>query len=201
PARPRRAPPSLEVALPDSLRGAGDVGPRSAVVLTLVPTRDVPGPRKTPRDSTRRDSSAARPAARGGPSWPTRFGRGALAVVRRVPGLRPKAKVTPPDTTPLDLTVELVDAAGRAAPLSLASYGPVRRPLEIRVLRRPERDRENFRTTFELVPQTFVMPVSDFAAAAPGFDAASVKAVRLKFDKTEKGTVILTHLGIGAAQP
>ena len=124
-----------------------------------------------------------------------------MAVVRRVPGFRPKAKVTPPDTTPLDLTVELVDAAGRAAPLSLAAYGPVRRPLEIRVLRRPERDRENFRSTFELVPQTFVMPVAEFAAALPGFDAGAVRAVRLKFDRTEKGTVILTNLGIGAAKP
>ena len=60
---------------------------------------------------------------------------------------------------------------------------------------------ELIRTTFELVPQTFVMPVQDFAAAAPGFDAGAVKAVRLKFDRTEKGTVILTSLGIGAAKP
>jgi dienelactone hydrolase len=199
--RPRRAPATLEVAIPDSLRRAWDVGARSAVVLTLMPTRDVPGPRKTARDSTRGDSSAARPAARRGPSPLARAGRGALAVVRRIPGLRPRAKVTPPDTTPLDLTVELVDAAGRAAPLSAAAYGPLRRPLEIRVLRRANRDRENYRTTYELVPQTFVMPVADFAAAAPGFDASAVRAVRLKFDKTEKGTVILTHLGIGAARP
>jgi dienelactone hydrolase len=198
-----RAPATLEVTLPDSLRTAWGVGAQSTVVLTLVPTRDVPGPRKTARDSTRRDTTAsgtARSTARRGPSPFARIGSVGRAVVRRVPGFRPKAKVTPPDTTPLDLTVELVDAAGRAAPLSLARYGPLRRPLEIRVLRRPERDRENFRTTYELVPQTFVLPVADFAAATPGFDAGAVRAVRLRFDRTEKGTVILTSLGIGAAR-
>jgi dienelactone hydrolase len=197
-----RAPATLEVTLPDSLRAAWGVGARSAVLLTLVPTRDVPGPRKTARDSTRRDTTtAARSTTRRGPSPFARIASVGRAVVRRVPGLRPKARVTPPDTTPLDLTVELVDAAGRAAPLPLARYGPLRRPLEIRVLRRPERDRENFRTTYELVPQTFVLPVADFAAAAPGFDANAVRAVRLRFDRTEKGTVILTGLGIGAATP
>ena len=201
PAAAKRAPATLDVTLPDSLRRAWGVGAQSAVVLTLVPTRDVPGPRKTARDSTRRDTTSARPGARRGPTPFARLASMGRAVVRRVPGFRPKAKVTPPDTTPLDLTVELVDAAGHVAPLSLAAYGPVRRPLEIRVLRRPERDRENFRTTFELVPQTFVMPVQDFAAAAPGFDAGAVKSVRLKFDRTEKGTVILTSLGIGAARP
>lgn len=201
PAAARRAPATLEVTLPDSLRAAWGVGAQSAVVLTLAPTRDVPGPRRTARDSTRRDSSAARPPARRGPTPLARVASLGRAAVRRIPGLRPKAKVTPPDTTPLDLTVELVDAAGRAAPLPLARYGPVRRPLEIRVLRRPDRDRENFRTTYELVPQTFVLPVADFAAATPGFDAGAVRAVRLKFDRTEKGTVILTGLGIGAAEP
>jgi dienelactone hydrolase len=197
----RRAPATLEVTLPDSLRHAWGVGARSAVVLTLVPARDVPGPRRTARDSTRRDTTTQRAAAPRGPTPLTRVASVGRAVVRRIPGFRSKAKVTPPDTTPLDLTVELVDAAGRSAPLSLARYGPVRRPLEIRVLRRPERDRENFRTTFELVPQTFVLPVADFAAAAPGFDASAVRAVRLRFDRTEKGTVILTSLGIGAAEP
>ncbi|MGZ8456303.1 MAG: hypothetical protein ACXWZ4_06865 [Gemmatirosa sp.] len=196
-----RAPATLEVTLPDSLRSAWGVGARSAVVLTLGPTRDVPGPRKTARDSARSDTTPSRSAQRRGASPFTRLASVGRAVVRRVPGFRPKARVTPPDTTPLDLTVELVDANGRAAPLSLARYGPVRRPFEIRVLRRPERDRENFRTTFELVPQTFVLPVADFAAATPGFDAGAVRAVRLRFDRTEKGTVILTSLGIGAATP
>jgi hypothetical protein len=123
------------------------------------------------------------------------------AVVRRIPGFRPNPRPTPPDTTPLDLTVELVDAAGRTAPLPLANYGPVRRPLEIRLLRRAKRDQENYRTTYELVPQTFVLPVADFASAAPGFDPTAVRAIRLRFDRTEKGTVVLTSLGIGAAAP
>jgi dienelactone hydrolase len=204
-AAPRRAPATLEVSLPDSLRSAWSVGRQSAVVLTLVPTRDVPGPRKTARDSARRDStrrdSTARAATRRGSSPLARVASAGRAVVRRIPGFRPSPRPTPPDTTPLDLTVELVDAAGRTAPLPLANYGPVRRPLEIRLLRRAKRDQENYRTTYELVPQTFVLPVADFASATPGFDPTTVRAIRLRFDRTEKGTVVLTSLGIGAAAP
>ena len=197
PARPRRTPATFEVSLPDSLRSAWRVGPGSALLVTVVPTRDVPGPRRTARDSTRRDTTTARQV----PSPLAAGARRGWALVRRVPGLRPRAKVTPPDTTPLDLTVELVDAAGHAAPLPLARYGPLRRPLEIRLRRRAGRDQAAWRTTFELVPQTFVLPLADFAAATPGFDASTVRAVRLRFDRTEKGTIVLTGLGIGSLAP
>jgi hypothetical protein len=116
-------------------------------------------------------------------------------------GKLPRHRPAPPDTTPMDLTVELVDAAGTAARLPLTRFGPVRRPLEIRVARREIRDKQNFRTTFELVPQSYVMPLADFAAAAPAFDPAALRTVRLVFDRTERGTVVLLDMGIGAAHP
>jgi hypothetical protein len=173
----------------------------------LVPTREMPGPRKTARDSMRRDSTARRDSAgRGGAGGAARpggrsFGARVLSAVTlgRLP--RRRTPPTPRDTTPMDLTVELVDAAGTAARLPLTRFGPVRRPLEIRVARRAIRDRQNFRTTFELVPQTYVMPLADFAAAAPGFDPAGLRTVRLLFDRTERGTVVLLDMGIAAAQP
>jgi hypothetical protein len=168
-------------------------------------SRDTPGPRKTAprdtagRDSTRRDSTARGAAARprSGPSLGSRI----LSRVTfgKLPRRRPPA--APRDTTPMDLTVELVDASGAAARLPLTRFGPVRRPLEIRIARREIRDKQNFRTTFELVPQTYVMPLAEFAAAAPGFDPAGLRTVRLLFDKVERGTVVLLDMGIGAARP
>ena len=204
----RRASATYTVTIPDSLRDAWGVGARSAFVLTLVPTRDVPGARKTGRDSTRRDSAATRDssarAARSGAHPVARVARGSLRVAGLlVPSaLKPKRRPAPADTTPLDLTVELVDANGVAAAVPLSRYGPLRRPLEIRTARRAKRDVESYRTTYELVPQSFVLPVADFAAAAPaGFDAGRVRAVRLRFDRTRKGTVILTALGVTSATP
>ena len=47
------------------------------------------------------------------------------------------------------------------------------------------------------MPQTYVLPLADFAAAAPGFDPAALRTVRLRFDRAEKGTVVLTGVGIG----
>jgi hypothetical protein len=126
---------------------------------------------------------------------------GSRVLSRLTLGRLPRRRPTPPDTTPMDLTVELVDAAGTAARLPLTRFGPVRRPLEIRVARREIRDRQNFRTTFELVPQSYVLPLADFAAAAPGFDPAALRTVRLLFDRTERGTVVLLDMGLGAAHP
>ena len=45
-----------------------------------------------------------------------------------------------------------------------------RRPLEIHILRRADQEKQRFPTQFELVLQTYVMPLADFVQAAPGFD-------------------------------
>jgi hypothetical protein len=199
-----RTPATFDVTIPDSLRAAWRVGAGSELTLTLVPTREMPGPRKTARDTARRDSTQRDSTARGG-SGARAGGRSLGARVLSAVTLgklpRRRSPAAPRDTTPMDLTVELVDAAGATARLPLTRFGPVRRPLEIRIARRAIRDRQNFRTTFELVPQTYVMPLAEFAAAAPGFDPAALRTVRLRFDKTERGTVVLLDAGIAAAQP
>ena len=88
-----RAPASYSITIPDSIRSAWNVGEGSSVVLSLAPTPATPGPRKTTPDSTKRaDSSGTKgkPAA----------------------SKKPDPKKAAPDTTPVDLTVELVDASG-----------------------------------------------------------------------------------------
>lgn len=99
------------------------------------------------------------------------------------------------DTLPVDLTVELVDAAGTRARLPLSRYGAIRRPLEAQVLLRRGRDRESFARTYEYVLQTYRLPLADFAAAAPHFDPARVRQVRLVFDRSPAGTVIVDEVG------
>jgi dienelactone hydrolase len=180
-----RAPASYSVSITDSLRSAWNVGEGSSVVLSLAPTPATPGPRKTAPDTTKKaDSSGAKgkPAqkAKGGPKKPEE-----------------KAK---PDTTPVDLSVELVDAAGATARVPLSQFGKPRRPLEITVYRRKGRDKTAFPNPYELVLQTYVMPVKDFTRTG-AFDATRVRTIRLVFDKTRVGQVVVDDIGFSAIDP
>ena len=95
----------------------------------------------------------------------------------------------------MDLTIELVDAAGVRARLLLSRYGAVRRPLEMTVTRRRDQETANFARLYELVLQSYRIPLADFRAAAPGLDPARITTVRFLFDRTPAGTVILDDVG------
>ena len=82
------------------------------------------------------------------------------------------------------------------AHVPLSEYGLARHPLDARIYRRAGRDATRFTNIYELIPQTFVMPLADFAKAAPGFDPRQIKSIRLLFDKTEAGTIVLEHVGL-----
>jgi hypothetical protein len=175
-----RAPASYSITVDDSLRSALGIGGGSSLVLSLAPTDATPGPRKTGErpDSARKDS-AAKPAGR---DARRRAGGGRDA--------KPK-----PDTPPVDLTVEAIDANGRSARVPLSRYGAIRRPLEISVLRRRGRDKANFANLHELVLQSYVLPLADFAAAQTGFEPARLRTVRLLFDRTPVGAVVVDDVG------
>jgi dienelactone hydrolase len=182
-----RSPASYSISISDSLRGAWNIGEGSSLVLSLAPTTATPGPRKTPPDTARKaDSSgakgkpAAKPAA--GPK-------------------KPAPKKEPADTTPVDLTVELVDAAGATARVPLSRFGAVRRPLEITVYRRKGRDKTAFPNMHELVLQTYVMPFTEFVRTSGAFDASRVRTIRLVFDRTRVGQVVLDDVGFSTMDP
>ena len=107
----------------------------------------------------------------------------------------PPPKVIP-DSTPIDLTVELVDKAGNVARLPLSKFGIARRPLDVRVYRRDGRDAQRFSNIAEMIPQTFMMPVAEFAKTSSQFDPRQLKTIRLVFDRTVAGTVVLEDVGI-----
>ena len=155
------------------------------MVLSLAPTPATPGPRKTAPDSAKKaDSSgakgkpAAKPAAK-----------------------KPAPKKEPPDTTPVDLTVELVDASGGTARVPLSQFGKPRKPLEITVYRRKNRDKNAFPNPYEVVLQTYVMPFREFTRGPSGFDASRVKTIRLVFDRTQVGQIVLDDIGFSAIDP
>lgn len=100
---------------------------------------------------------------------------------------------------PIDLTIELEDASGRTARLPLSRYGPIRRPLEIRILRRQDQE-ENMEHS-ELVLQSYHLPIRDFVEASPGFDVAAVTHVRLVFDRVAAGEVVVDDIAFSRLPP
>jgi len=181
-------PASYTLTLSDSLVKAWKITANGAVYLSIAPTKEKPSPRALPRDTTTRDTSKAAVAARA---------KATADSIKKVP--KPPKPNPAADTLPIDFTVELVDADGHVARMPLTRYAPVRRPLEVRLYRRAGRDEQRFQNLFEYVPQTFVLPLADFATSTPDFKPERLKSIRLRFDQTFAGTIILDDVGINPA--
>ncbi|HEX7051361.1 MAG TPA: hypothetical protein VF188_14235 [Longimicrobiales bacterium] len=172
-------PPSYTVTLPDSLAAAWALGPGDALSFLLAPTNEVPEPPEAPGDS------AARKAAGAGDEREE----------------APEDDEPDEDTARIDLTIEVTDAAGTAARLPLSRYGAARKPLEIHILRRADREDDRFDNPYELVLQSYTIPLDDFAAANPALDLARLRTVRFVFDRTPAGTVVVDEIGFSALDP
>jgi hypothetical protein len=170
----RATPAAYTIQVQEATLRALGVDEGSSLQFVLMPTNDEPAPRRAPRDSTAAADSAARPPAPA-PS-------------------RPRAGADE-EKPPMDLSVEVVDASGVRAKLPLSRYGAVRRPLEMTVTRRRDRESANFARPYELVLQTYRIPLADFQAAAPGLDPRRITTVRFLFDLTPVGTVLLDDVG------
>ena len=171
-----RWPARLTVAMTDSLGTSLHLDATHALVIT-VGTSDVkPGPRKVARDSAKlaSDSGSAKPRAK--PAAPPK---------------KPAAK----DSTPPDFSIEMQDAAGRTARVPLSAFGPVRRPIESYIYRRRGRDKSQFASLSEGVMYTYVAPLTAFVSVNAALDLGSVRAVRLVFDRTRSGTVMVDDVG------
>lgn len=174
-------PATFSVSVPDAFRAAAGIGSESEISISLAATNDIPGPRAEPKKD---DADKAKAGEKGKTARPPKAPK------------KPKEKKKEPDKTPVELTVELIDADGHAARQPLTRYGIARHPLDSNIYRRRGRDKQRFTNIFELVPQTFLMPLKDFVQSAPEFDPRRLASIRLIFDKTVAGTVIIEHIGI-----
>ena len=103
------------------------------------------------------------------------------------------------DEQPVDLSVVVTDAAGESASVRLSNYGPIRRPLETVVRRR--NDAESFDHQWELVLQSFSIPLADLVRANPALEPARPREIRLLFDLTPAGTVVVDDIGFSESGP
>jgi hypothetical protein len=100
------------------------------------------------------------------------------------------------DVAEADLTVELVSAAGISARLPLSRFAPVCPPLKSRLTKWPLEHYFQMNRPAELVLQSFSLPLAEFAKANGAFDPARLRTIRLVFDRTPKGEVVLDDVGL-----
>lgn len=177
----RTGPPArYVVTLPETLPAEWALDENATLQFLLMPTRDMPAPRADP-DTAAADSIRGpdKGAARRGASSRSRSPRG-----------------DDDELPPVDLTIEVADASGATARVALSAYGPVRRPLSIRVYRRGDWE-ERFASDSEMVLQTYVIPLADLQ----GVDVRTLREVRLVFDVAPAGTVIVDDIGFGRPDP
>ena len=96
---------------------------------------------------------------------------------------------------PLDLTLELEDAAGEIARLPLSDVAPLLPPVEGNL------GKAAFMAllpTAEPVLVHYEFPLAAFAVAEPAFDAATLVEVRFVFDRTPSGAILLDDVGLRA---
>jgi hypothetical protein len=171
-------PASYTISLSDSLVGSLHLGREAAMYLSLAPTDAKPGPRAPARDTTKKADSTKKDE-------------------KKTPAKKPEPKAGK-DSTPVDLTVEMTDASGHVARLPLSHFGVPRRPLEIHILRRHDQEQQRYPTQYELVLQTYVLPLAEFAQASPQFDPTRLRSMRLVFDRLVAGTVVVDDIGVSA---
>jgi dienelactone hydrolase len=174
----RTGPPaSFTVSLPDSLSADWSLDGGTSLDFMLGPTEVVPPERSDPDSVAANDDSPRRGDADGGQGPET------------------------DEKLPVDLSVEVEDASGSTARIRLGEYGAIRRPLEIYVMRRADMERDRFETHWELVLQTYSIPLGDFVRENPAVDLSRLVGVRFVFDRTIAGEVVVDQIGFSALDP
>jgi hypothetical protein len=92
-----------------------------------------------------------------------------------------------------DFIIELIDRSGAVARRTLSEAGPLHAPTGARPLKALN---ELFAASIEPVPHTYVMPLADFEATDPTFDPQLLRSVRLRFDQSRAGAVLISSVGI-----
>lgn len=179
-------PARYTLTLPDTLAPAWQLDETTTLDFLLAPTTARPKPRKAFTDTTQAAPHQDQPAD------------------------EDEAEDDAPDDAdddeedddaPLDLTIEVADAAGEVARVALRRYGQPRKPLKIHILRRQRQEKERFPQRWELVLQSYSIPLGDFADANPRLRLDALRHVRFVFDRTPAGTVVLDDLGFSAMDP
>lgn len=169
------SPATYTIELPADLAERWNLGPGSTLDLALTATNRTPGPRGAEEEEPREEGTAGR--------------------------RQDRDETDDDEKEPIDVTIELVDRDGHTARVPLSRYGPIRRPLEARILRRADLERRRFEQLSETVLQSYSLPLADFLRESSDLDLRALASVRLVFDRAEAGTVALDDVGFSQMDP
>jgi dienelactone hydrolase len=174
-------PARYSVELPGGLSGAWRLWSGSTLDFLLGPTNSVPGPRKP---------------AEG-------FGNDGMSDTRAASSQGDSADRNADDDAkvPVDLSVELTDRTGRSARVTLSHYGAIRRPLETYVLRRGDLERQRFPSHWELIMQTYSIPLVDFLSDNRSLNLHDIASISFVFDRVHAGEVAIDGIGFSDLDP
>jgi len=149
---------------------------------------EIPGPRKDPEAEKEGEEEKGR--GRRGRGW-------------RIPNpfsfLSSGKEKEEKEKPPLRLSVLVVDGEGNTGKVLLNRYGPVRRPIEIRISRR---DDQQYLGNTEMVLQSYSIPLEDFLEASGGkVDLSRLAEVHFLFDESPAGSLILDEVGFSKMNP
>ena len=166
-----------QVELPTYLASNWALSSSTTLDFMLGPTPRVPGPRKEPASADEEaESNEDEPQ-------------------------RPSGSDEEQEDPPVDLSIEVTDVSGNSARVTLSDYGAIRRPLDTYVLRRADIEAQRFQTHWELVLQTFSIPLGDFTTDNPAVDLRRLAAVAFVFDQVHGGEVAIDQIGFSTLDP
>ena len=177
----RHGPPArYTIELPAGLAAEWSFSPGTTLDFMLAPTNEVPGPRDDPaaEDEENEQDEPAEERERGSRDGDDQD-----------------------EDPPVDLSVELRDARGRTASVRLGEYGAIRRPLETYVMRRGDLEAQRFQNHWELILQTYSIPLDDFVAANRSLDVRSIRSISFVFDRVHAGEVVIDRVGFSDLDP
>ena len=194
----RMGPPgAFALVLPDTLAEAWELGPRTTLDFMLTALDQTPRPRKDPTPKEEEEEQEEGETE-------DRGGGIASGVWKSISGffsdiyswLAPEEDEEEEEKPPLELSVQLVDAFGNTGTVLVNRYGPVRRPIEVRMQRRGDA------VNAGMVLQSYSIPLADFVTASSlDLDFSRIREIRFLFDESTEGTVVLDEVGFSWMDP
>jgi dienelactone hydrolase len=184
----RVGPPArFALTLPSDLSSSWGLGVESTLDFMLTATDSKPGPRKDPEPKEEDEGKEGQGRGdRGGRGW---------SIPNPFAGLF-SGEEEEEEKPPLRISLEVEDIAGNTGKVLLNRYGPVRRPIEIRLARR---DDQQFQGNSEMVLQSYSIPLGDFLeGSGERVDLSRLKEVRFLFDESEAGSIVLDQVGFSS---
>ena len=84
------------------------------------------------------------------------------------------------------------------ASLPLSRFAPVQPVLKVKFTKWNYLENAFYKKPWEPVCQTWELPLSAFADAAPGWNPAELRQIRFRFDRTKKGVIVLDEIGFAS---